>query len=360
MSLTYDEILTKMKDEYYQKTMQKVENASDLLLRFEILATQLYSLSQMGDYILKQAFLQTATGQYLESHCEARGIRRKGNTKSIGKIRFCVNEPPKTNIQIPSGTICASSRNNLVRFTTTEDAVLESPKTFVDVEATALVAGTEYDAKSGEITVMIVPPSGIDSITNPDAFTGGYSGENDNMLRERAINSFKNMPNGKNKQDIIDRVYELQNVLDVNVYRATPGSDDQGPLKIAVRTVNDKLDPKEQALIIMNVADYMMYPYDIRVELATKVPLEYTLNLYIETGADKNAVVTNSKKVCKAFNENSRIGKVFSLFELGVEIEKIANIHHFAFETASGDKIFAPAENELIYSTSQEVVAYDW
>lgn len=359
MSLTYEEILTKMQDEYYKKTNQKPMYASDLMFRFEILATQLYSLSQAGDYILKQAFLQTATGSFLDNHCGARGIKRKDSSAAIGKIRFCVNEPATADIAIPQGTICCSVRNRLLRYMVTQATVLERSKTFVDASAKALFYGTEYNAKPGEITVMVVPPSGIDSVTNPEAFTGGYSGENDNMLRERAVNSFRNMPNGKNKQDMLDKILEESYVLDANIYKTEPPGNVQGKLMIVMRTVDDKI-PSIAEILVQDLISYDMYPYDIGIELAKKVVLEYTLNLYVKTGVNKEETVEKAKIICKDYNESSRIGQVYSLIEMGEEIEKIPNVHHFTFETASGNKIFAPAGNEFIYSTSQEVVAYDW
>lgn len=360
MSLTYNEILQAMRKEYISKTNIQPICASDLDLRFEILASQLYSLAKKGDYILKQAFLQTATGKCLENHADIRGVYRVHYSKSHGKLRFSVNEPATSNIQIPAETICASSKNSLLRFATINSAILKNGESFVDVDAQALRTGTEYDVIAGEITTMVVPPTGIDSVVNPKDFQGGYSGESDDKLRERVINSLRNMPNGLNKQDLLDRVMGSGFVTDANFYRKRLDQNNHGDLFVALQTDDEQLTDAQKEVVANLLANYTLYTDSINVVLASKVPVQYSLSLFMEVGGDKEVAIKKAKDICGIYNDNyCTIGTPFSLFEIEPQIERIPQVHHFQFETEKGNMIFAPSQSEYIYPVCKEVIAYD-
>jgi len=49
----------------------------------------------------------------------------------------------------------------------------DAGETSVTVDAIAASVGTEYNVPAGAVTYMPSPPPGVESVTNPDAFTGG-------------------------------------------------------------------------------------------------------------------------------------------------------------------------------------------
>ncbi len=77
MNLTYDEILNSMKIEFAGEKGEAVKELSDIEARFKAVASEIYSVSAYGDYIMKQSFPQTATGEFLDRHEELRSITRK-------------------------------------------------------------------------------------------------------------------------------------------------------------------------------------------------------------------------------------------------------------------------------------------
>lgn len=79
MNLTYEEILENMKKAYFDECKVNVDNMSDLGKRFETVASELFALSCYGDYIFKQAFVQTATENTLT------GTARSGDAKEKAK-----------------------------------------------------------------------------------------------------------------------------------------------------------------------------------------------------------------------------------------------------------------------------------
>lgn len=67
MKSTYNEILQNMKAAYNKELGRKLLKIL-LMKKLEAIASELYGLSCYGDFILKQAFVQTATGGYLDRH----------------------------------------------------------------------------------------------------------------------------------------------------------------------------------------------------------------------------------------------------------------------------------------------------
>ena len=101
LKITYDEILNNMKNAFYEKSGENVDLMSDLGARFQAVASELYSLSCYGDYILRQSFPQTASGTELDYHAALRDITRKSASKSSGELTFYVDEPIETELTVP-------------------------------------------------------------------------------------------------------------------------------------------------------------------------------------------------------------------------------------------------------------------
>ncbi len=69
----------------------------------------------------------------------------------------------------------------------------------VSVPAASEEGGAQANAAAETIKlVLVTPPPGVTAVTNRDAFTGGADGESDEELRERVLESCRNIPNGTN------------------------------------------------------------------------------------------------------------------------------------------------------------------
>ena len=101
MNLTFNDLVTQMKNSYFSVTGETLSEDSETAKRLEAVASELYSLSCYGDYIFKQAFVQTATGKYLDYHAQLRGVTRKTASSSAGEVTFSVIEPLEEDIIIP-------------------------------------------------------------------------------------------------------------------------------------------------------------------------------------------------------------------------------------------------------------------
>ena len=143
-----------------------------------------------------QSFPQTAEGEMLDRHAEARGITRLAAERAKGALRFSVSQAAASDLAIPAGSVCLTRSGEA--FETTEEGVLKAGELSVDIPAQAVETGAAGNAAAGRIALMSPYPAGIQRCTNPAAFTGGRDREGDESLRARVLGSFRRLPNGAN------------------------------------------------------------------------------------------------------------------------------------------------------------------
>ena len=174
----------------------EVDQGCDLAVRLYAAAAQIYAMYLQADWVARQAFPQTAEGDYLDLHAQLRGLERKQASHAAGTLRFFADQAAETPREIPLGTVCMTA--GLVRFETTRAAVLPVGQLQVDVPARALLAGSAGNAAAGTVLSMAVAPVGIRRCDNPEPFLGGSDGETDSELRKRVLDTFQRLPNGAN------------------------------------------------------------------------------------------------------------------------------------------------------------------
>ena len=193
---TLDEIYREMLDCFGERTGMGLSKSCDLAARLYALAAQIYSLQIQADWVKRQAFPQTAEGEFLDRHAELRGLTRKEATAARGVVRFFAGEAGQEARVIPAETVCMTA--GLVRFSTLEEAVLAEGELYVDVPVEAVNPGEAGNVAAGAVDTMAVAPVGIASCTNQEACTGGTDREEDEKLRGRILATFQRLPNGAN------------------------------------------------------------------------------------------------------------------------------------------------------------------
>ena len=104
LNRTYEQIVDEMLKAYFNESGQKPDKNSLEMKRIEAVASELYGLSCYGDFIFKQSFVQTATGEYLDRHGEIRDCARKEAFCATGWLDFYLDEPIEEDVEIPMGT----------------------------------------------------------------------------------------------------------------------------------------------------------------------------------------------------------------------------------------------------------------
>lgn len=193
---TIDEIYQEMLVCFGEQTGLEPREGCDLSARLYALAAQVYSLYVQADWVVRQAFPQTAEGEYLDAHAQLRGLERKPAVTAEGTVRFAAGEVSDAPREIPRGTVCMTA--GLVRFETTEPAAIPAGQLTADVSVQALEPGKLGNVSARAIVSMAVAPIGVSACTNPEPCAGGADGETDEELRVRVLETFKRLPNGAN------------------------------------------------------------------------------------------------------------------------------------------------------------------
>ena len=130
------------------------------------------------DSILEHAFVDTATGEYLERKCSELGLTRKAATYfAAGKVQIT----GAVGATVQKGISVATE---IVTFETTESVVIgESGTVLVSVEC--VESGSIGNVAANAIKYFPITIEGLTGVTNPAIFTSGYDTEIDKSLRDR-------------------------------------------------------------------------------------------------------------------------------------------------------------------------------
>jgi len=341
MNKTYDEILIEMKNAYFNESGEIPEDTSSVFKRLQAVASELFALSTYGDYIFKQAFIQTATKEYLDRHGEVRGCVRKTASKSTGELLFSIDEAVSEDILIPQGTVCSVSGEPFLQYATDRDAVIKANLCSVSVPAISLGYGEKYNAPADTITVMVNAPVGISRVTNPSAFISGCDEENDLPYRSRIINSYSATPNGLGTKSLEHTVMNFDFVKDCHISYSSANER----IDIVAVAKEGSFTPEQEQMIMDSIALRELLGTDIC--LVQAVPQDYSVvaEVNIRAGFDKSAVTREVEDIIKSISSALRIGEELSLNRISKQLVKIDAISEF--NVYSGD-----AYNEVIICDS--------
>jgi phage-related baseplate assembly protein len=310
-----------MKNTFFEECGENADFMGDIGARFKAVASELYSLLCHSDYVLKQALVQTATGEYLDYHAELREIVRKTSSKASGELTFSITQATTEAITIDAGTVCSASGRAYIQFATDEKAVIPAGATKVTVSASAIENGSDYNVGAGEVSVMVNPPTGVEQVTNEAAFDGGYDEECDDALRKRIIASYSVPSTGVSIQYLKDLILKIDEIIDCNVEK-----NDTQTIRVYVRTKSNELPFElssrvENVLMIAKITNC-----DVTVSLANEE--SYTLNVEARiSNIDKADEIEQSiRERLKEFDYSLKIGEGVGLNNVAFELADIDGI----------------------------------
>jgi len=161
---------------------------SDYSIVKQILNSYAYSLAelwQVTESVHYAGFVSTATGSNLDACVALLGIARLEATQATGPVIFSRSSAASYDITIPAGTVVATTTG--VEFATTAAVTLAAGQTSISAVIQAVDTGADGNVDTYKITVIPVTISGIETVTNTVATTGGSDAETDTALRTRAL-----------------------------------------------------------------------------------------------------------------------------------------------------------------------------
>ncbi len=228
---SYEQIYARMRAAYQEKSGCMPEEVSDLGLRLQVLAGELYRMQAGLDWLRREAFPQTATGERLDLHGAQRGVVRQGSKKARGLLTFSRYVPISFDLVIPQGTVCASYGEKAVEYETTEDAVLLAGQVTVQAPAQAVLGGSGGNAAASYINTLISEVSGIEHVVNPEAFTGGRDPESDEDYSPRVLDAYSRMVQVGNAGWYEERAMEQKGITEA---QCVPREEGAGTVSLYV------------------------------------------------------------------------------------------------------------------------------
>ena len=323
---TYNTILNRMKDKYKELSGFDADEASDIGIRLKILAGELFSMGSNIEWLKRQSFPNTAEGTQLDLHAEQRGILRKSQVKSKGKLKFFVDRVKDHDVEIPKGFICKTGGINSVSVETTEKGVIKSGNMSVEVPAEAREGGTMSNVAAETIKIMVSTIQEVSSVTNLAAFSGGIDAETDEELRARLIKSYRNIPNGTNcafyRECALkyDGIYSAQAIKNgtgkVIVYVAAKGAQADSE---TIKALQSEIDILKEVNVQVQVKNAELLSVDVGFKLE----------------ADPDYVESEVKEACTQSIKNHfltlGVGEAVHMADLVDSVYHTAGVKNFQF-----------------------------
>lgn len=329
---TVDEIYGELLASFGKRTGLEPREGCDLSARMYALAAQVCALYVQADWALRQAFPQTAEGEYLDAHAQLRGLERKRATAAQGTVRFTAGEKADAPREIPKGTVCMTA--GLVRFETERAGVLEAGALTADVPVRALEAGEAGNVSAGAISSMAVAPMGIASCTNPQPCGGGSDGEEDEVLRERVLGTFKRLPNGANAAFYEQGALSFDQVAAAAVVARPRGV---GSVDIVPSTMSG-LPDKE---LLGQLQAYFEERREIAVDLKVRAPRTSVVNITVQVeareGWDRAEVLSRVEKAVREWFTGRLLGQDILRAKLGSLIYDCDGVENYAISAPAAD-----------------------
>lgn len=328
---SFEEIYKRMFENYSDITGNNPSELSDIAIRLKLLAGEIFSCQMNLDFIKKQMFLQSATGQYLDYHGKLRGVTRKQSIKAVGEVNFGTANSLLTSLVIPKGTVVATSGETPVLFETTEDAVISQGQARVTVNCIAQEGGEKGNVGIGEISVLVTPVGNIITISNTKSFKGGVNEESDENFRKRIEDTIINVSNGTNIAYYKKLALSVDGVQSVGVI----------PLNRGKATVDVFISGKGTAAssaLVEEVQQLMNQRReintDVRVESATQWTITFTMILTVKSGFDFDVVKENCIAKIREYVSNLGVGVPVYIADLSDVVYHIDGVKNHSFSSS--------------------------
>ena len=325
---TYDNILGRLRQEFFDRTGLIADDASDIGIRFMVIAGEIFAAYAELEWLRNQMFPTTATGEYLDLHAEQRGLIRTGGAKASGEVVLGVSYPLNYDLVVPEGTIVSTGGTDPVRFRTTETATIPAGQMNGTADIEALEYGAEGNVRSNEICVLVTPVAGVAEVSNGLPTSGGINAESDDHLRKRIIDSWKNISNGTNEAYYKRLALSVNGVTEVGVIPKRRGP---GTLDVYVSGAYGATPPELLDAVRVKLEREREINVDIEVYELTYIPVDIALTLKVKDGYDFAEVRAACAEAIEHYFSLLGGGESVYLSDIGEQIAHIDGVENYSF-----------------------------
>ncbi|EBB1063605.1 hypothetical protein CH113_01535 [Salmonella enterica] len=163
------------------------------LIQLLVIKPYMWIVDTLINNVLRNLFLQTAVGPFVDLFAAALKLTRKEATRAVGKITFTKNNPDNS-VTVPTGTLIQTERINGIIYTvaTSEQVIIPAGTQSALIDVTATDSGTAFNLAPGYYQILPKAIDGIESVRNGDDWltTPGADRESDDELKDRCRNQF--------------------------------------------------------------------------------------------------------------------------------------------------------------------------
>jgi hypothetical protein len=143
-----------------------------------------FDLEQYADNLIRLAFLNTSSGEFLERLAARNGIFRLPAIYATTMLRLTILDALNFDVKIDAGTEIGT--DEAIIFNLVEDTVIPAGQTVVYSQIQCEVPGTDGNVKAGTITNVFTDLNVDLSVFNENDVTSGTDNESDDSLKVRA------------------------------------------------------------------------------------------------------------------------------------------------------------------------------
>lgn len=335
MGETYQTILGRMSGKFEELSGIEADRASDIGIRLRVLAGEIFSMTSEIEWLRKQMFPDTATGTQLDMHAQQRGVSRKKGRKASGLLVFRLDMPLEYDLVIPLGTICTVDDGSL-NYVTKEQSVIYSGDTFAWVLCEAENSGDRYNIAADRVKTIVTYFSVGIRINNASSFIGGTDDEDDDSLRKRIFESYREVSNGADAEYFRQIAESVEGVNSASVYVSpdTPG------VIIAViggRGAVPSNDVKNETAALLS--EKAPLGITVMTQNTAAVTVNVAVNISVKSGYDSSAVGSAVEDAVRDFFLDMRVGEEFTAAALGKRIIEVDGVKNYAFSGTSDTSI---------------------
>ena len=280
-----------LRDLQNQQPAAHTHAGSDNHARGTALAALAEGQYQHQEWVLRQAFADTANSAYLEKHCAVYQIRRKSGTAAGGRVR----------ISAKSGTLLPAGLTLRVdgRLYHTTQAVTVGSSGQAEVACRAVAAGADYNLPNNSAAQLQSAPAGAAAAATLLSMTGGTDTETDAALRDRLLSHLRRPPAGGNAYDYYRWAMEVPGVEQAFVYPLRRGL---GTVDIAVLTAGGLPSPEVVAAAQKYIDERRPVTAKNALVLApVRVTVAIAVRVSLVPGYTLEAVKANAAKALAAY-----------------------------------------------------------
>ena len=335
---TAEEIYSEMKNVFYEESGHSVADDCDMGVRLYAAAVQAEALYYYGQWVTRQAYPQTADGEYLDNHGSMRGLLRKAAVKAEGYVSFYITHAADYDIAVPQGTVCADAGGNA--FVTAEEGKISAGETLCTVKCEAVEAGKAGNVPSDTVIFMTHIPVGIEGCVNTAAFTGGADAEDDESFRERILESYKNAPNGANAAWYKETALAVKGVSAASV---VPCAEGAGSVDVIVVSENMTAD----AALLKTVSDAFEGKRELGINVSVKAPTALKVNVSAEVkvkaGFEAEKVLKAAESELISVFKPGLLGKSLYISDLAAALMKTEGVESYHITAPTSDILASAA-----------------